>query len=420
MTQHARARERIRQLGACSSVSTTETHCRLRDLEGGAYDIVGWYDDLEDSSSRPARCARTSASRADESRNIPSHRSITRPQVRGRTHAVERRFETFRSGRQRSCGGVQRRIGEQGMTEQLVHQAFLYERESDYICVLSKFALEGVDGGERVLIAVPGENLTRLQHGMGDRAEEITFADMSRIGRNPARIIPIITEFLSRGSRERVRFVNEPIWPGRSAAEIAEGIRHEALLNVAFADAQATIVCPYDTAGLDAGVIADAAHTHPEIVSCGSSPPSEAYREPLDVYDAHDRPLPPPGAPVETLVFCTDLRSLREWVTALAGEASLDRHRTSDLVLAANEAVSNTLVHSDGNATVRIWRTDEELVCEVSDKGHISDPLVGRRAPAAGEVGGRGLWLINHLCDLVELRSGQDGGTVLRLHVTIG
>jgi anti-sigma regulatory factor (Ser/Thr protein kinase) len=110
---------------------------------------------------------------------------------------------------------------------------------------------------------------------------------------------------------------------------------------------------------------------------------------------------------------------MREWVTARAAEASLDRRRTSDLVLAVNEAVSNTLVHSDGNATVRIWRNDEELVCEVSDRGHIDDPLVGRRAPAAGDEGGRGVWMINHLCDLVELRSGQDAGTVLRLHVTL-
>ena len=305
------------------------------------------------------------------------------------------------------------------MAEQLVHQAFLYERESDYVRTLSKFAFEGLDAGERVVIAVPGENLTRMQYAIGDRATEITFADMTQVGRNPARIIPFITEFLSRGSRRRVRFVGEPIWRGRSAAEIAEGVRHEALLNVAFAGAEATIVCAYDVAGLGAGVIADAAHTHPEIVSCGSSWLSESYREPLDVYAAHDRPLPPPGAPVEMLAFSTDLRSLREWVTARAAEASLDRRRTSDLVLAANEAVSNSLVHSDGNATVRIWRNDEELVCEVSDGGHIDDPLVGRRAPADGDEGGRGLWLINHLCDLVELRSGQDRGTVLRLHVTL-
>jgi hypothetical protein len=41
---------------------------------------------------------------------------------------------------------------------------------------------------------------------------------------------------------------------------------------------------------------------------------------------------------------------------------------------------------------------------------------VGRRRPDHGAETGRGLWLINQVCDLVELRTGACGTTV-RMHL---
>lgn len=38
--------------------------------------------------------------------------------------------------------------------------------------------------------------------------------------------------------------------------------------------------------------------------------------------------------------------------------------------------------------------------------------------PTAEEIGGRGLWLVNHLCGLVQIRSSA-GGTVVRLHLAL-
>jgi hypothetical protein len=65
---------------------------------------------------------------------------------------------------------------------------------------------------------------------------------------------------------------------------------------------------------------------------------------------------------------------------------------------------------------LRAWATAVGVTFEVSDGGHILDPLAGRRLPGQGSLGGRGLWLVHHLCDLVETRTGEDG-TVVRLHV---
>ncbi|PLW72621.1 sensor histidine kinase, partial [Streptomyces sp. DJ] len=49
-----------------------------------------------------------------------------------------------------------------------------------------------------------------------------------------------------------------------------------------------------------------------------------------------------------------------------------------------------------------------------------ADPLAGRRRPSPESAdGGRGLWMIHQLCDLVETRAGS-GGLVLRMHMAAG
>jgi anti-sigma regulatory factor (Ser/Thr protein kinase) len=97
----------------------------------------------------------------------------------------------------------------------------------------------------------------------------------------------------------------------------------------------------------------------------------------------------------------------------------LDENSTDDLVLCVDEMVSNSLLHGGGSGVLRMWREPTEVLCEISDAGSITDPLVGRENPAVDRLGGRGLWLANQLCDLVQVRSGGSG-TVVRLHVHLG
>ena len=46
------------------------------------------------------------------------------------------------------------------------------------------------------------------------------------------------------------------------------------------------------------------------------------------------------------------------------------------------------------------------------DTGQLDDPMVGRRQPPPTGENGRGLWLANQLCDLVQVRSTADGVVV--------
>jgi anti-sigma regulatory factor (Ser/Thr protein kinase) len=204
-----------------------------------------------------------------------------------------------------------------------------------------------------------------------------------------------------------VRFVGEPVWPGRSPAESCEAARHEALLRLAFTPAEAAILCPYDASGLAEAVLAGARCTHQEPAASGANATTWPDTLPPEL----DQPLGAPPAAAEVLAYDTDLAPVRRLVEQHARRAGLGEERTVDLVLAANELAANTIGHTNGGGVIHVWHTGEEILCQVHDSGRITDPLVGRTRHGPDDRG-HGLWLVNQVCDLVELRSGEDGTTV--------
>jgi anti-sigma regulatory factor (Ser/Thr protein kinase) len=295
------------------------------------------------------------------------------------------------------------------------HEALLYRGVDEYVPAVVDFLRAGLDAGEPVFVAVPGPRMRLLREALNGEADEVAFADMTQLGRNPGRIIPAIREFIDRQEGRRSRFVGEPIWHGRGACEIREATRHEALINLAFADAAVTVVCPYDAAALDPAVLADAERTHPIVVGGGATRQSGAYADPWALPSSCEEPLSaPPESASELTVGVDDLGRLRRMVADRATGAGLGAERVQDLQLAVNEVATNSLRYGGPSATARIWQGDAGLVCQVEGLGHIADPLAGRRAPEPTSAGGRGLWLVHLLCDLVEVRSSQVG-TVVRL-----
>ncbi len=296
----------------------------------------------------------------------------------------------------------------------LSHRAFFYRDQRDYLVQIQAFARAGQENGEPVLIAVPGDKVSLLREHLGGR---IRYADMARLGRNPARIIPEVREFIDAHPGQRVRYVGEPIWPGRSAAEMCEAARHEALINLAFAGMAVTILCPYEAAGLPPSVVGEAERTHPAILGNGY-PAAVRYAGPGSIPPECDRPLPEPPASAETLCYEADLRPVRNIVASHARRAGLPDERVANLVLAASEIAANTLRHTSAGGTVHVWHTEDEVLCQIQDQGWITDPLAGRTRRPPDERG-HGLWVVNQMCDLAEVRTGP-AGTTIRLHMAFG
>jgi anti-sigma regulatory factor (Ser/Thr protein kinase) len=293
----------------------------------------------------------------------------------------------------------------------LNHSALFYRSEAEYTSQIITFVEAGLAQGEPALIALPGDRAQSIGAALDATPGEMLFADMAELGRNPARIIPEVRSFTDKHPGQRVRFVGEPVWPRRSAAETCEAARHEALINLAFAQAEVTILCPYDVSGLAGSILADARRTHAAPAASGAT----ARTWQANLPPGCDRPLPPPPAQAEALFYDTNLATVRRLVERHARRAGLSEARTVDLVLAANEIAANTISHTTGSGVLHIWHTGAEIVCQVHDSGRITDPLAGRLRHGPDDRG-HGLWLVNQVCDLVELRSGEEGTTV-RLHM---
>jgi anti-sigma regulatory factor (Ser/Thr protein kinase) len=244
-----------------------------------------------------------------------------------------------------------------------------------------------------------------------DGQPRVRFFEMAELGRNPGRIISAMLDFATAHPGAPLRFISQPSWAGRSAAENAEAARHESLIELALAEVTATVLCVYDARELDGQVIACAEQTHPVISDGGPPRPSPRYAGQGVLPSECDQPLPPPPLTAARLAYERDLRPVRAQVAACATGAGLGAERTADLVLAASEVAANTLRHTAGGGTLTAWVTDREVIGQVSDSGHITNPLAGRRRPAS-DASGQGLWVVHQICDLVELRSGPEGTTI--------
>jgi anti-sigma regulatory factor (Ser/Thr protein kinase) len=300
------------------------------------------------------------------------------------------------------------------------HEALMYAGMADFLAGTVPFIRGGLEAGEPVLVVESAAKIALLRSELGDDARSVVFADMADVGANPARIIPAWRDFVKNngGEGRRLRGIGEPIWNGRSPLELIECQRHESLLNTAFATGQPWwLLCPYDTEAMDPAVIDEARCSHPYVTDGTSFHQSDDYRG-LDACAApFDVPLPEPGSGVHELAFnAFNLVEVRGLAARFATDAGLAQSSSANFVLAANEIATNSVVHGGGKGSFRIWREAGAVSCEVRDAGHISNPLVDRELPPAEVAGSRGLWLANHLCDLVQIRS-VPGGTAVRLHM---
>lgn len=280
--------------------------------------------------------------------------------------------------------------------------------EADFSEQAQRFVEEGVRRGRVVLVAVTAEHRATLARSLS-QPRLVRVADIGELGRNPSRIIPAIIEFVEEaGFTQEVsggpcQVLVEPLWPGQSRAEIEEVARHEALVD--------TALCRHPVAVLSLA-----------LARFGTDPLARSGTEAAEgdvegILSADRWPLEQAPTRGERLRF-DDLGVVREHVQGYGEWAGMEPQRVDDLVLAVNELASNSLRYGGGGGSLHLWTDDGAIVCEVEDVGVITDPLAGRRPPGP-DLEAPGLWLVNQLCDLVQIRSGPEG-TRIRIRVRCG
>ena len=294
------------------------------------------------------------------------------------------------------------------------HYALIHKAPEQYLRGVLSLIERGLGESAPVIVAVPPERVELIAAQLDGQRSAVEFVDMRALGRNPAWIIPAIQHRLERNCGQPAYVVCEPVWPGRSPEEIDEVMLHEAMCNAAFAADRISVLCPFDAEALDASVIADVRRTHRLLADDGTGTASPDYSED-SISERMRMPLSqlPPGG--NHLAFSSsELGAVRTLVAAEARAAELPAARQADLVFVVNELATNSVRHGGGRGELELRVTAERVIAEVRDLGRLEDPLAGRTHPDQLRLEGLGLWLVNQLCDLLQLRSG-DAGTTARV-----
>jgi anti-sigma regulatory factor (Ser/Thr protein kinase) len=92
--------------------------------------------------------------------------------------------------------------------------------------------------------------------------------------------------------------------------------------------------------------------------------------------------------------------------------------RAADVAVALTELVANAQEHGEPPFLVEAW-WDGRLVIEVSNRGTAldDDSLWRNEPPRPDEVRGRGLWIVRHLVDLVDVRTAGER-TMVRVELS--
>ena len=148
------------------------------------------------------------------------------------------------------------------------HRLLTYGSDADYLQGTVPYITEGLERSECVLVVTTPTQTALVRDALDVRSENVEFAESaewySSLSGALNRYHAFVKQKFEAGATW-IRMVGDPVWAARSGAEITAWFRYESLVNLAFASAPATIVCPYDTRSVPAEVVADARRTHPEV-----------------------------------------------------------------------------------------------------------------------------------------------------------
>jgi transcriptional regulator with XRE-family HTH domain len=165
----------------------------------------------------------------------------------------------------------------------LEHAVFPYRTDDQFATTMGSFLAGGFERSEATLAVTTGPNVELLREHLGRDARNVEFVDASGFYSTPIAALEAYRAFfeaaLARGA-PWVRVVGQPMWAGRSDAEVRVWTRYESLFNLVFAASPVTILCPYDERSVAAEIMRQARLTHPSTVGDRGVSQSPDYTDP--------------------------------------------------------------------------------------------------------------------------------------------
>jgi anti-sigma regulatory factor (Ser/Thr protein kinase) len=186
--------------------------------------------------------------------------------------------------------------------------------------------------------------------------------------------------------------------------------RYEAAVDDVMGHLPLVGLCAYDTATLPDSVIDAARRTHRQVHAGHGPEPSADY---LPQVLSSPASWWIPDEPPTTEFPAAQYAAGRAAVADLATAAGVAADRVIDLQIMTSELATNAVVHGAVPSTVRVWHGPERVVVQAVDHGAgLTDVWPDLRPPAAGAIGGMGLWLVGQLADRFHL-GRRAGATVI-------
>ncbi|GAB3674621.1 sensor histidine kinase [Actinocorallia lasiicapitis] len=307
----------------------------------------------------------------------------------------------------------------------LDHFALPYQGDDQFLGAALPFLTEGAERGDTVFVATNPRKRAALRAELDGAVQ---FLDQGVFYEHPTRIVAKVLRQWQEGKAEGrgLRILGEPHWETWGKWEVLEWQRLESLVNLVFADTDASFMCPYDLGALPLPILDAARRTHPHSAHGRFRRANPGYLEPGLFGAMCDRePLAPAPADSAAMpVFSPDMRDLRALVAGHARDLGVPGGTLHQLLVAVTEVATNALRHGTPPVVLRLWPEDGELVCEVADEGHWQpeDSAGPGHFPPnpelPGEIPRLGLWAVRMLCDIVQVRTGP-AGTRIRIRTPL-
>ena len=283
----------------------------------------------------------------------------------------------------------------------MIHEAFIYCSADEYVCGVLPFLREGVDAGESVVAVTTPRLAELLRHALGSDAPAVAFVDPADVYERPGKALLAWLETFDDAVRRgtpRVRGVGDALGVDPAVGH-RRWMRYESLMNRAFADRPAWVLCTYDASVLPPEVIAQARLTHPTVrTAAGRGPSPEHFAAPeLGAVIAPAEEITGDELTRVTVFDESELSEVRRAIVRPARALQLRMAVIQDLVLAARELTAATLAGTGQPVTVRTVRTADEWLCEVSSDAELGS---GGASFAAGSLA---LTIGRIICDRVDV-----------------
>jgi hypothetical protein len=219
-----------------------------------------------------------------------------------------------------------------------------------------------------------------------------------------------------------LHMTGEPVWDGRTARQIPEWKRYEALATELFTGAPPDLMCLYDTRTAPPDVVDAARHTHPTELNRQGVQPSSLFTEPAVYATQGLGPLPAPPPDAVGVGLDGDLTAGHRFAADQARARGMAPEEAARFGQAVSGATRYAASQGCERAHLRLWSTRQRIICEVrTPRGRITDPFLGFRPPGAEVRPEDGLWHTRQVCEFVDMRSGDEAreGWTIRMETAL-